>query len=312
MKESSLLHLMDQGAQAADPVMDSEDSVSATTVGESVAEVSSTDEQQHGCENDAASEGLSEESTQVRSTSEVSDADVNLVAEEDETLVAHQNAALLDTVQHMQACFQESSALPVVCTFMWAPVQAQACDYSSMWAPAELAPGQWNASDQSDAQYQETQACAWEPSENARTTVMLRNLPNNYTRNMLADLFACEGFGSAYNFLYLPIDFKTQSALGYAFINFSHPAAALQFWNVFDGYSNWAVPTRKASIVRWCEPNQGLELHIERYRNSPVMHDSVPDNFKPVLLENGIRMPFPPPTKAIRAPRARDCRRDYR
>lgn len=98
----------------------------------------------------------------------------------------------------------------------------------------------------------------------------------------------------------------------HAFLNFTHPAAAQQFWRVFDGYSNFSVPTRKACTVTWCEPNQGLEANMERYRNSPVMHIAVPDEYKPVILENGERVPFPPPTKAIRAPRARDCRRDFR
>merc|ERR1719469_545856 len=128
-------------------------------------------------------------------------------------------------------------------------------------------------------------------SESSWTTVMLRNLPNNYTREMLMDLMAKEGFGNAYNFLYLPIDFKTQAALGYAFVNLTHPSVAEQFWKVFDGFSRWSVPSRKLCLVSWCEPTQGLESHIHRYRNSPVNHDSVPDEYKPVLLQDGVRIP---------------------
>merc|ERR1719492_308602 len=58
-----------------------------------------------------------------------------------------------------------------------------------------------------------------EGSENARTTVMLRNLPDNYTRDMLIDLLETEGFGDAYDFLYLPIDFRTQAAYSYGVVN---------------------------------------------------------------------------------------------
>merc|ERR1712176_1039429 len=149
---------------------------------------------------------------------------------------------------------------------------------------------------------------ACQSPEESRTTLMLRNLPNNYTRAMLVELLQREGFGQAYNFLYLPIDFKSQDALGYAFIDMASPSLALRLWSVFDGFSTWTVPSRKECFVVWCEPNQGLQAHIEQYRNSPVMHSSVPDDYKPLLLRDGQRVPFPPPTKAIRAPRARDCR----
>merc|ERR1719422_328537 len=148
--------------------------------------------------------------------------------------------------------------------------------------------------------------------ESARTTVMLRNIPNNYTRAMLIDLLETEGFGDAYDFLYLPIDFQTQAALGYAFVNLLDSDIVQRFWSYFDGFTNWAFPSKKRCFVSWCEPHQGLQAHIERYRNSPVMHASVPDEYKPVLVKHGQRIVFPKPTKSIRVPRARNCRLDHR
>mmetsp|Transcript_10370 Transcript_10370/g.21591 ORF Transcript_10370/g.21591 Transcript_10370/m.21591 type:complete len:142 (-) Transcript_10370:296-721(-) len=50
------------------------------------------------------------------------------------------------------------------------------------------------------------------------TSVMLRNLPNNYTRSKLLEMLDNEGFASQYNFVYLPIDFQTEASLGYAFV----------------------------------------------------------------------------------------------
>lgn len=41
-----------------------------------------------------------------------------------------------------------------------------------------------------------------------RTTVMLRNLPSEYTSSMLLDLLNSEGFNVLYTFVYLPIDFR--------------------------------------------------------------------------------------------------------
>merc|ERR1711904_185985 len=75
------------------------------------------------------------------------------------------------------------------------------------------------------------------------TTIMLRNLPNDYTRDMLLELLDLEGFIGGYDFLYLPMDFKKQSNLGYAFVNLLTHEDALDAWNRLQGYQNWKVPS---------------------------------------------------------------------
>lgn len=142
-----------------------------------------------------------------------------------------------------------------------------------------------------------------------RTTVMLRNLPNNYTSTMVLAMLDQEGFAGLYDFFYLPIDFKSHACLGYAFINLVDPSYVPAFWNKFHGYSNWILPSRKICSVTWSGPHQGLEAHAERYRNSPLMHESIPDGYKPMMFKagvQGVRVPFAPPTKAPRAPRVRN------
>jgi hypothetical protein len=57
--------------------------------------------------------------------------------------------------------------------------------------------------------------------------------------------------------------------------------------------------------THWGHPLQGLDAHVQRYRNSPVMSESVPDECKPLLLQDGLRVPFPLPTKQLRTPRRR-------
>mmetsp|Transcript_70102 Transcript_70102/g.203267 ORF Transcript_70102/g.203267 Transcript_70102/m.203267 type:complete len:212 (+) Transcript_70102:1-636(+) len=141
--------------------------------------------------------------------------------------------------------------------------------------------------------------------EEVRTSVMLRNLPNNYTRAMVLKMLDDEGFLGTYNFVYFPIDFRSRAGLGYAFVNFEDPAIIPLFWRTFEGYNKWMLPSKKSCFVSWCAPHQGLEAHVERYRNSPVMHESVPDEYKPMVFRSGMRMPFPPPTKVVRAPRLR-------
>ena len=140
----------------------------------------------------------------------------------------------------------------------------------------------------------------------ARTTVMLRNLPNNYTRAMVMKMLNVEGFAGKYDFLYLPIDFATGACLGYAFVNLVSPDFAPGFWQTFDGFSKWVLPSKKVCGVTWSGPHQGLEAHVERYRNSPVMHPSVPERYRPVILRGGRSVPFPEPTKLPSAPRARN------
>eukprot|EP00434_Breviolum_minutum_P038369 symbB.v1.2.034033.t2/scaffold4320.1/size63662/6 len=150
-----------------------------------------------------------------------------------------------------------------------------------------------------------------------RTTVMLRNLPNNYTRLMVVNLLNQEisflqnmrrfpeGFKGKFDFLYLPIDFRSKAGLGYAFVNLCDPSYVQQFWKTFDGFTKWVLPSSKVCQVSWSGPHQGQAAHVERYRSSPIMHSSVPDECKPIVLLDGERVDFPEALKKIRAPRQR-------
>mmetsp|Transcript_104830 Transcript_104830/g.301678 ORF Transcript_104830/g.301678 Transcript_104830/m.301678 type:complete len:486 (+) Transcript_104830:80-1537(+) len=135
------------------------------------------------------------------------------------------------------------------------------------------------------------------------TTLMLRNLPNDYNRDMLVALLVREGFAGSFDFLYYPTDFKRWAGLGYSFVNFVNHAEALRAWHHFEGFAKWEVRTAKILEVTWAAPLQGLEVYVDRYRNSPVMHEGVPEVFKPMLFENGVQVPFPEPTKKVRLPR---------
>eukprot|EP00930_Biecheleria_cincta_P026934 TRINITY_DN18932_c0_g1_i2.p1 TRINITY_DN18932_c0_g1~~TRINITY_DN18932_c0_g1_i2.p1 ORF type:complete len:254 (-),score=39.38 TRINITY_DN18932_c0_g1_i2:416-1177(-) len=121
------------------------------------------------------------------------------------------------------------------------------------------------------------------------TTVMLKNIPNNYTRDMVMHLLDEKGFAGLYDFAYLPFDFERKANLGYAFVNLVRGDVVPSFWKVFSNFSDWAIPS-------------GLQSHIDRFRNSQVMHKSVPEQYKPVILLDGMRQQFPGPTKRIKPP----------
>lgn len=135
-----------------------------------------------------------------------------------------------------------------------------------------------------------------------RTTVMLKHLPNNYTREMLMELLDKEGFAGQYDFIYLPIDFWRNAGMGYAFVNLVDPVLVPRFWKTFDGFKDWVLPTAKVCEMGWSSPLQGLEANVERYRNSPIMHKCVPEEYQPLILANGKKVEFPKPTKSLRPP----------
>jgi hypothetical protein len=143
------------------------------------------------------------------------------------------------------------------------------------------------------------------PSVSSRTSVMMRNLPNDYTREMLLELLDAHGFQGEYDFIYLPVDFKRKAGLGYAFVNFSRPEVAERIFATMQGFKRWQYSSTKVLEVSWGEPLQGLDAHVDRYRNSPVMHRDVPDKFKPLLFQGNVRVPFPPATKRLQRPRAK-------
>lgn len=136
------------------------------------------------------------------------------------------------------------------------------------------------------------------------TTVMIRSLPHSMDRHGLETLFAQEGFGLAYDFVYLPADLKLGGCFGYGFVNLVNPFQAQRFMDHFEGFS--FPPQEQPCVgVHTSEAIQGLDQLIERYRNSPLMHRSVPDIFKPTLYEDGVPVVFPHPTEKLRPPRHR-------
>jgi len=145
-----------------------------------------------------------------------------------------------------------------------------------------------------------------EADSHLQTTVMLKNLPNNLLRDSLVQLLDDAGFNGAYDFLYLPIDFAKDANLGYAFLNLVDGDTATEFWSAFQGFSNWGEDRASSKVcqLEWSQL-QGFKAHVQRYRNSPVMHAAMCDSRRPLLFVAGKRTPFPPPTCRIPAPRRR-------
>jgi len=134
------------------------------------------------------------------------------------------------------------------------------------------------------------------------TTVMFRNLPKNLTQISFLEALDGQGFSTFYDFSYLPIDFQKMVSFGYAVVNFTTHEAAENAMLAFSGFTNWPVTSRKACTMVWNMPCQGLAAHVQRYRDSPLMHHDVPQGFKPMLFSNGLPVAFPLPSKQLKTP----------
>merc|ERR1719330_1800095 len=122
---------------------------------------------------------------------------------------------------------------------------------------------------------------------------MLKNLPGNTPREDLVATLKSRGFGKKVDFLYMPFDLQTGGALGYAWVNLQTPADALLMMRSLEGFTSWSVPSSKRCSVCWCDPFQGLQDLVAKYRNSPLMHKAVQDSYRPLLFKDGKRIPFP-------------------
>ncbi|XP_074380053.1 protein terminal ear1-like [Apium graveolens] len=110
------------------------------------------------------------------------------------------------------------------------------------------------------------------------TTVMIRNIPNKLTRDELLTLLdkhcmlmneaACKNGGdqneSAFDFVYLPIDFKNEVNKGYAFVNFTNAKAVEKFHNVFHNKAWDGLKTPKICEIV-CARIQGKEALVKHF-----------------------------------------------
>lgn len=149
---------------------------------------------------------------------------------------------------------------------------------------------------------QQSQDASKQAVSEEHTTVMMCRVPLSYSRDRLIDLMDSHGFAKKFDFVYLPANFTTMLGVGYAFVNLTTHEHAKEFVRVFDGFTDWDSLGSRTCMVRWSNV-QGVETNTQRFRNSPIMSASVPNSYKPVLLKDGVRIPFPEPTKSLRAER---------
>ncbi|KAL5724066.1 hypothetical protein ACHQM5_007375 [Ranunculus cassubicifolius] len=96
--------------------------------------------------------------------------------------------------------------------------------------------------------------------------------------------FNCDNSSSEYDFVYLPMDFKSDLNLGYAFINFTNTIAAVKFYKAY----NNLVWGKIISSPKICEikhariqGKQELERHFQRSSFPCKTDEYLPTVFSP-------------------------------
>ncbi|BFG41427.1 hypothetical protein CerSpe_277010 [Prunus speciosa] len=134
------------------------------------------------------------------------------------------------------------------------------------------------------------------------TTVMIRNIPNKYNRDLLMAFLDAhcaienkkhEKLGreggdnstliSAYDFLYLPIDFQTGFNKGYAFVNFTSREAVWKFYKAAHGQAWELFHSTKIRQIAYAKIQGKKELvrHFETMGFPCESEDVLPVSFEP-------------------------------
>ncbi|XP_071709334.1 protein terminal ear1 homolog [Rutidosis leptorrhynchoides] len=128
-----------------------------------------------------------------------------------------------------------------------------------------------------------------------RTTVMIKNIPNKYSRKLLINMLdnhciQCDKQVedgedgrpmSSYDFVYLPIDFVNKCNVGYGFVNMTSPEATWRLYKAFHN-KNWEVFNSKKICEISYARLQGIEALKEHFKNSKFPREA--EEYMPVVF----------------------------
>jgi len=125
---------------------------------------------------------------------------------------------------------------------------------------------------------------------NKPTTVMLKNVPREYSRTGLCEELAAVGFGYAIDFLYLPIDVSTGHNAGHAFVNVRTKDALRDFTKAFDGVPAKVCLPRHVS-AKTCAvvitEVQGRDANMKKLCTAPNLNKwTQNDELQPLFLDD--------------------------
>ena len=128
---------------------------------------------------------------------------------------------------------------------------------------------------------------------NTAHVLIMSHDPRNVDRAMLMEFLERQGLLFQIDCLYLPIQIRNNMNNTYAILGFTSPVVARKCMDM-SGVVSWGTDAAHVVAVEPAIKFSDCESFIARFRNSPMMHNLVPDEFKPILLRDGVRIPFPP------------------
>lgn len=125
----------------------------------------------------------------------------------------------------------------------------------------------------------------------SRSTLVVRGLSRSATVEEFMELLDQSGFVAQYDFVYVPRNLSKGTTFGYAVLNFTSGELATA---ALTEINNGRLAAKGAVLsTEWSEACTGLEDLIDKYRNMKVMREGVPESYRPQVLLNGKRVPYP-------------------
>ncbi|KAF4754839.1 hypothetical protein FOZ62_007034 [Perkinsus olseni] len=133
---------------------------------------------------------------------------------------------------------------------------------------------------------------------------MLRNIPYKYNRDdLVVELQNRLPVGS-FDFVYLPMDFRSTGNFGYAFVNMTAPTFVEDFYTAFNGTYLACPGLQQLACTVTFARVQRFDANISRLLKSPIW--AAPNAFDtvgstlmelalPAIFTNGVQQPFPRP-----------------
>jgi len=124
-------------------------------------------------------------------------------------------------------------------------------------------------------------------ARSAQTTLMIRNVPVLYTREMLLQEWPNE---ATYDFLYLPYSCSMQRNLSYAFVNFTSELAATAFMQQWQKKRLAHYTSHKPLNISFADV-QGRDSNLWQLKKKRVKRIKI-NQCQPMIFENGHRVPL--------------------